>query len=175
MKWKALFISFSFLVFFQVGFAQKSEQAKNLAMEFNDYCSEITDSLYYKGVAWGQTFGQVHQDRDFKRLSVHRKALLRFIENSQKALINKKVEEEMEDLKVAVLDFLAFEKGLITEAFLPFEALTADASDDAVQERVDFLTAIAEKETAFLQNVQRVQEEMASLYGYTIEEVPEPE
>ncbi|RYD97431.1 MAG: hypothetical protein EOP54_10945 [Sphingobacteriales bacterium] len=150
-------------------YAQKTEKETDFALAFNDYCAGLTDSLYTYGTAWGEAFGKVYESYNFSQLIPHSNKIFNFIESSQKALIKRKVNPDMEDLKLAVLDFLAFEKVMIQEAFKPFEKFTDKTSDAIIKAQLDLLTAKSSQEEKALNTVRVEQEKMAKIYHFTME------
>ncbi len=152
-------------------FAQKTEEEEvNAALAFNDYCADITESLYKMGVDWGTKFGEILPSKSFKQLAPYSKNTIVFIEKSQKDLINKKVTPDMENLKLATLDYLSFEKQFVKEGFISFEELNEQSSDETIKRYIDKLMELAEKEDDILNNVIKEQEKLAKNYDYTIEE-----
>src|SRR5690606_29116238 len=128
------------------------------ALDFNDYCASLTDSLFIYGSAWGEAFATANKTRNYVILTPYATKIFSFIEKSQKELINRKVNEDMEDLKIAVLDFLSFEKSMIQEAFRPFEKFTDKTSDEAIKAQLDLFMEKASQEEEILNTVRLEQE-----------------
>ncbi len=168
MKLKTLFLTL-LMALSGLVYAQKTEKETDFALAFNDYCASLTDSLYTYGTAWGQAFGNAYESNSFSQLTVHSNKIYSFIEKSQKDLIKRKVNPDMEDLKVAVLDFLAFEKAMIQEAFKPFEQFTDKTSDETIKAQLDLLTSKTAQEEKVLTAVRAEQEKVAKLYDFTME------
>jgi len=168
MKLKTLFLTL-LLALSGLVYAQKTEKETDFALEFNDYCAGLTDSLYTYGTAWGEAFGKAYESNSFSQLTTHSNKIFSFIERSQKTLIKRKVNPDMEDLKLAVLDFLAFEKAMILEAFKPFEKFNDKTSDETIKAQLDLLTAKSSQEESVLNTVRIEQEKMAKLYHFTME------
>lgn len=169
MKFKILFISF-LLAFGGMVHAQKSEKETDFAIAFNDYCASLTDSLYNYGAAWGDAFGTANKTRNFAILTPYTDRILSFIEKSQKELIKRKVNSDMEDLKIVVLDFLSFEKSMIQEGFRPFEKFNDKTSDETIKVQVDLLTKKAAQEEEVLNTVRLEQERLSDLYEFTLDD-----
>ena len=168
MKLKTLFLTL-LMALSGLVYAQKTEKETDFALAFNDYGAGLTDSLYAYGTAWGETFGYVLESNNFSQLTIHSNKIHSFIEKSQKELIKRKVNPDMEDLKLAVLDFLAFEKAMIQEAFKPFEKFTDKTSDETIKAQVDLLTAKSSQEGQVLSAVRQEQQKVAKLYNFTME------
>lgn len=159
-----------FIALSNITYAQKTAKDTDFALEFNDYCADITDSLYTYGIAWGEAFGGAYESYNFAKLTPYSNKISAFIEKSQKELIKRKVNPDMDDLKVAVLDFLAFEKAMIKDAFKPFEKFNDKTSDETIKAQIDLLSEKAALEEKALKAVNEQQEKLARLYNFTIEE-----
>ncbi|GEM_PF-1308084 len=168
MKLKTLFLTL-FLAVSGLVYAQKTEKETDFALAFNDYCAGLTDSLYTYGTGWGQAFGSAYESNNFAQLIPHSNKIFSFIEKSQKELIKRKVNPDMEDLKLAVLDFLSFEKAMIQEAFKPFEKFNDKTSEETIKAQLDLLTAKSSQEGEVLNTVRVAQEKVAKLYNFTME------
>lgn len=168
MKIKTLFLTL-LMALSGLAYAQKTEKETDFALAFNDYCAGLTDSLYSYGTAWGEAFGGAYESSNFAQLTPYSTRIFAFIERSQKELIKRKVNPDMEDLKVAVLDFLAFEKAMIHEGFKPFEKFNDKTSDETIKAQLDLLTEKSSQEEKVLNTVRIEQEKMAALYNFTME------
>lgn len=169
MKIRILFFTI-FIALGSIVYAQKSESETNFALDFNDYCASLTDSLFIYGSDWGEAFQRANKTKNYVTLTPYANRIFSFIEKSQKELIKRKVNTDMEDLKIAVLDFLSFEKSMIQEAFRPFEKFTIKTSDETVKAQLDLLTEKASHEEEVLNTVRMEQERMAKLYGFEMED-----
>lgn len=167
-KNKILFL-FVFMFFGGILNAQKTDQETDYALDFNDYCAEIIDSLYIYGLEWGELFEIAYETKNFSTLKLPTNKLYQFIQKSQKELIKRDVYSDMEDLKVSVLDFLTFEKVLILEAFRPFEQFTKQTRDDVIEAQLDILIEKASLEEEVLKEVRDQQERLGEVYGYRLE------
>lgn len=168
MKMKTLFLTL-FMALSGLVYAQKTEKETDFALAFNDYCAGLTDSLYSYGTAWGEAFGGAYESSNFAQLTPHSSRIFSFIERSQKELIKRKVNPDMEDLKLAVLDFLTFEKTMIQEAFRPFEKFNDKTSDEVIKAQLDLLTEKSSQEEKVLNTIRVEQEKVAKLYNFTME------
>jgi hypothetical protein len=69
-----------------------------------------------------------------------------------------------------MLDFLSYEKRLMTEGFIPFEKLKANATEEQIKTCISKLEELAKSESEELGKVQNAQMEFARKNGFTIEE-----
>lgn len=168
MNIKTLFLTL-LMALSSLVYAQKTEKETDFALAFNDYCASLTDSLYSYGTAWGEAFGSAYESNNFAQLTPHTTKIFAFIERSQKALIKRKVNPDMEDLKLAVLDFLAFEKAMIYEGFKPFEKFNDKTSDETIKAQLGLLTEKSAQEEKVLNTIRVEQEKVARLYNFTME------
>lgn len=148
--------------------AQKSKISSPI--ELNDYYVSVTDSLYTLGQKWGEQFNTSYKSKDFSTLSKHSKLMLQYIERKQKEIMVQKDFGGSENLRLAILDFLSYEKRLISEAFVPFEKFNTSATEEQIDAALQKLTDIAKMEAQELIKVQEAQEAFAAKNGFTIEE-----
>jgi hypothetical protein len=146
-----------------------SAQDLNTAIEVNDYFVSVTDSLYAGGQQWGRQFNEAYQTKDFSSLIPVRKKMEKFIDNKLALLGKMKDSFGSENLRLATMDFLAFEKKLIVEAFIPLEKLNKNSTNEEIQKAMKNLTETAARETAEIVRVNNAQEEFAKKNGFTIE------
>jgi hypothetical protein len=78
-----------------------------------------------------------------------------------------------EKLRAAMLEFIAYEKMMISEHFIPMEKLNSSSSGDDVQKHLDAFAAAGKAESAILKKVSDAQKEYAKKNGFTIEEAQE--
>jgi len=156
-------------------FAQaQSKQTKITPLQYNDKLVSITDSLYSLGQQWGETYAKIAgADNDFSKLGEKRKVISAFttrkIAEVQKG---QSVGKGGDELKNAVLDFLAFEKKMIDDAFVPIEKLNASSSQAEKDAAIQKLTKQAEQESAVLKKVNDAQISYGKQNGFEIEAAP---
>lgn len=148
--------------------AQKSKITTPL--ELNNYYADVTDSLYKMGAAWGDLFNKSYNAKDFSPLIQQHKIMIAFVERKQREVMAQKDFAGSENLRLALLDFLSYEKRLMTEGFVPFEKLKADATEEQIKACITRLEDLAKSESAELSKVQEAQMEFADKNGFTIEE-----
>lgn len=139
-------------------------------LELNNYYADITDSLYQLGEQWGNEFNKAYEASDYSALVKKHKQMLAFVERKQKEVMAQKDIAGSENLRLSVLDFLSYEKRLMTEGFQPFEQLKPGASEEQVKACISKLQELAESEAEELNKVQSAQKAFADKNGFTIEE-----
>ena len=70
--------------------------------------------------------------------------------------------------RMAMVDFLDFEKEMVTKAFVPFEKLTNKNSEQDFQATLGNLNAVALEEGDFLKKLHAAQDEYAAKNGFYI-------
>ena len=138
------------------------------AIELNDHLADITDSLFAHGQRWGKQFNTAYQNGDYASLKPYSKNLENFVDDRIKEVQSMKDIGNSKELRMAMLDFLKFEKRMITEAFRPFEKLSADASEAEVQAQLDVTTKLSELEQAELVKVGDAQEKYGAANDFSI-------
>ena len=127
------------------------------ALEYNAKIVSISDSLKEKGMRWGMEFNNDVKTRDFSKLTPLRKDIENFANDKISELSADKDIHGSGDLKQAMLNFLACEKELMQRGFLPFEKLSATATDNDVQAALDNIKQQSAKEQALLDNLRDVE------------------
>ena len=146
-----------------------SAQTFSNAIAVNDYFVAITDSLYASGQQWGRKFNEAYQTKEFSTLVPVREKMEKMIDGKLQLLAKMKDSFGSENLRLTTMDFLAFEKKLINEAFIPLEKLNKNSTEAEIQKVMKNLSETAAKETAELDRVNKAQEAFASKNGFTIE------
>jgi hypothetical protein len=168
----------SFLRYFVVslfgasGFIANAQKPAT-ALQMNDHLTAITDSLYDRGVQWGRTFNSAYKTKDFSSLAPLRKKLEVFIDKKRKEVITLPDINGSEELRLAVLDFLAFELAMTKEAFAPLEKLNSNSSDEEIKKALEKLREHSSEEDILLQKVVKAQEAYAAKNRLAIEKPDE--
>ncbi len=167
---KHLLLLLAFLTITLGALAQKTEKETDKALEFNDYCASITDTLYQYGQEWGTEVTKAIENKNFNKIALINKKLVAFIDKKKKELLRKEVYPDMDNLKIATLDFLTFEKEMITNNFVSFEQFNAQSTTEAIEEETQKLLKAAEKEGKVLETLREEQIKVSKIYGFDIEE-----
>lgn len=165
MNVKSLFVSI--LVCLLLCTNVQAQQFKD-AIEYNDYLSSATDTLYQLGQKWGTKFGEVSGERAFEKLTPVRKEIQGFIERKKMEYFLLRDYKGSERLRLAMVEFLVFQDYLIEQGFMPFENLSKTVSDKVVDDYVNRLTTLSEGEGVMLQKVIKAQEAYAAKNGFKI-------
>jgi hypothetical protein len=147
----------------------KKTNGKLTPIQFSDRMSDITDSLYARGSAWGTQFNDARKSKNFSSLKPYRVAVDNFITRSLNSLRNMEDVKDSKALRMAMISFLQYEHKMVTEGFIPIEQIKADASDAEVDKALSGLTDLSEKENAELKKVATEQEAYAAANGFKIE------
>ena len=144
-------------------------QKPKTALELNDYFVAITDSLYHHGTEWGSKFQEARKSHDFALLTAPRTKIEKYANAKFQELVVMKDIGGSEKLRAAVIEFLAFEKKLIKDAFIPFEKLSKTSSEDEIQKAIDALVAASKDEEVALKTVNDEQVAFGKKNGFEIE------
>jgi len=159
-------------------FSSFGQKAKMTPVQYNDYLTAITDSLYSYGTVWGEQLTAIMQNspRDFSQLKDARQKIAGFI-SRKKTEVTKTppVGKGGEGIKQSMLSFLDYEMGMINKAFIPFESTPADISDTAFQKLVTALTDQAQGEESVLKMVHAAQTAYAKENNFVLEQPKEEE
>lgn len=138
------------------------------AIDYNDYLSSVTDTLYTLGGKWGSKFSEVKEKREFEKLTPVRKEIQAFIERKKMEYFLLKDFKGSARLRLAMVEFLVFQGYMIEQGFMPFESLSKTASDTVIDDYVKKLTTLSEGEGNMLQKVVKEQEAYAEKNGFRI-------
>ncbi len=137
-------------------------------LQFNDDLVVISDSLYSKGQQWGVTFNNARKDGNFTILKQQTLYLLAYIDAQTLYVQDKKDVKNSKPLRTAMLDFLDFEKQMVSEGFKPFESFNASTPPEKVQAALDNLVEKSKDEDAFLKKLGAAQEAYGTENGFKI-------
>ena len=143
---------------------------KKKAYDFNQKLVEISDTLNKKGTRIGTEVALAVNSRDFSKVDIINKELLDFIEIKTAELKKTPNTAGSEKLKAAMLDFLAFEKEMISSHFLPLGKMNAQTPDTTIQAAVDRMVDKSRDESSYLARVQQAQKEYAKNNGFVVED-----
>jgi len=122
-------------------------QSTKTPLQFNDDLVSITHSLFAKGQEWGRTFNEAYKSGNYTTLKPVREGLQKFVDEKLQYLHKLKDVNNSKPLRLALIDFLNYEKKLAKEAFMPFEALTSNSSKEEVQALAKNLRELAQLES----------------------------
>jgi hypothetical protein len=151
-------------------------KSKMTPLEYNDYLSATTDSLYKYGTEWGTALTNAMQDgqHNYAQLKTPRKKISDFITRKKTEITNKPpVGIGGEGMKQSMLSFLDYEFEMIDKSFIPFESIKNNATDAEIQTMIDKLTEETKGEAAVLKMVVAAQIAFGKQNGFEIEEATE--
>lgn len=169
MNFKPIFTAAALLYLSFTGYSQS--KIKMTPLEYNDYLSYITDSLYSKGSRWGTKFTQIRDgNKDYSRLKPLRKDITEYIIlKKEEVRKTAPVGKNGDAMKQAMLTFMEFELDMIETGFMPLENLDQSSSDKDVDAIINNLVEKANKEDSYLDKVHTAQKEFADTNGFKIE------
>ena len=143
------------LVFFVLLITAQAGRAQS-AQEFSDKIGGTTDSLYLLASEWVNSFlGETYGDKQYHSLKPLRSHLEKFI-NAELGDYTKATDVAGSDkLKASVVSLLTFEKKLVEEAFTPFEKLSANSPDGAVEDCGQRLKKMCNEEAEYISKVNQ--------------------
>jgi hypothetical protein len=161
---------FKVLVLLVVVGAGSNSYAQLTPLQFNDKLVAITDSLYVRGQDWGNHFNEAVKNKNFASLRPYRIDLERFVDQKIIAVRAMKDVRNSRSLRLAMLEFLNFEKGRITKAFRPLESLSSKASSEQINAKIEKIREYSKEENVQLEKVNAAQEAYGKDNGFKIEE-----
>ena len=143
---------------------------KKKAFEFNQKLAKISQTLNEKGTRVATELALAVNTRDFTTVDSVNKDLLEYVKTQRNEVNTTPDVGGSEQLKSSMVEFLDFEKELITSAFLPFGMMNKESSDDESQQAVNHMVKKTSEETKYLAKVQAAQKEFAKKNGFKVEE-----
>ena len=150
-------------------FIAKAQQPTT-ALELNNIMADITDSLFMGGSEWGKAFRDAKKSGRYDLIKPYRVRMENFINRKIEYVLTLKDINNSKPLRLAVIEFLSYEKRLLQEAFIPFESLKPSISKEEVQKLIDNLSTLAAREKDMLAKVSEAQELYGVENGFAIEE-----
>lgn len=154
------------LLFFS---ATAAAQTPKSPIAYNNKLADYLDTMFVGGQEWGKVFEAVYPTGNYIALKVETDKLDVYIDRSIRTI------EAMQDLKnskplrTAVIEFLNYEKTLISKAFRPFEKFKSDTPEATIQAAIDNLMDLSIDENEYLKKVKEAQKKYAAENGFTIE------
>jgi hypothetical protein len=143
---------------------------KKKAFDFNQKLAKISEELNSKGTLLGTQLKTAMTSKDFSAVAATCKDLHSFIDTKLTEMKDTKDIAGSEKLRTSMVDFLSFEKELVTEAFDPFAKMDTNTSEEDMQSAIDKMMEKTKEESSYLLKVQSAQREYASKNGFKIEE-----
>jgi hypothetical protein len=145
-------------------------QTPTTPIEMNNYLMDIVNDLYARGKAWGAHYNEVRESKDFASLKTDRDSLEKIINQSIEDVEGLKDIKGSRMLRLAMLDFLQFEKTMVENDFASIEKLNKDSSDEEIDAALQKLLDMADHENEWLDKVRDEQKKYAEANGFTIED-----
>lgn len=143
---------------------------KKKAFDFNQSLAKISETLNSKGVALGTQLKTAMATKDFSSVATSCKDLHSYIDEKLVDLKGMKDVAGSEKLRSSMIDFLGFEKELVSQAFDPFAKMDANTTEEEMQTAIDNMMEKTKEESGYLLKVQSAQKEYASKNGFKIED-----
>jgi len=157
----------AFLLCLQVGYSQKTAAEREVALDFNDYCADVTDSTYQLGIKLGRKLKEGIDKREITGIKPLCKQILLYLDKQTVLTKSKKIPLEMEILRTMMLKFISVEKEFLS-SFEDFETLPKGFSDEAFKEKYAVLMGFSKKETDMLADFNKVAEACGIVFDYNI-------
>jgi len=162
---------YSITLLFICALASPALQAQTMTpVEFNDQVATIKTELYAKGQAWGAQYSKVNESAQFSTLAPYREDLEVYIDEQIAELKKMKDVKNSKALQEALLDYLVYERKLISESFKPMESLNAGSNPANKEAVLKTLMENAKLEATALEKVTTAQNAYAAANGFKIED-----
>lgn len=143
---------------------------KKKAFNFNQTLSGISKTLNSKGVTMGAELKSALNSNNYSSFNTMNEDLGKYIDEQIEVVEKTENVSGAEKFKESMIDFLKFEKVMVTDAFRPVGKLDANSTPEEKQAAIDNLMEKAKEESTYLTKLQRVQKEFADKNGFKVEE-----
>lgn len=164
---KKVYLAFLCLAF---AFAGCMSGEKKKVFDFNQKLAGISQGLASKGTAFGTELKAAVNSKDFSKTASTCKDLKDYVDAKIEEVRATENVGGSETLKATMLEFLQYEKQLITEGFEPFGRMNKDTPEEEVQAAVKAMMDKSTDENQYLSKVQKEQKLFADKNGLKLKE-----
>jgi len=143
---------------------------KKKVYDFNQKLAGISQGLNKRGLDFGTELKAAVTSHDFSKTAASCKELKDYVEAQIKEVTGTENVGGSESLKSTMLEFLQFEKQLVTEGFEPFSSMGKDTPEEEVQTAVRTMMEKTGDENKYLAKVQEEQKAFAAKNGLKLKE-----
>lgn len=147
-----------------------SHAQKMTPVEFNDRLASITDTLYSIGKEWGTALTTYSTTGKFSELTPYRKKMEQYLDRQITYVKSMQDVSNSKDLRMGMITFLQYEKGMVTGAFTGFEKLTDKSTQEQLNAALEKLTDASKNEDAELKKFVDLQRAYAKANDFVIED-----
>jgi len=153
------------LVFTASGFSYAQTPA-----EFNKNLSARADSFFRLGAIWGNKLEDItNGSKRYDELKPYRLKAIEYLDAQVSELGTLRDVKDSKALRMALIDFLKFEKGLINSAFMQIEKLAPYSTSKEVEDAFAHLEQESQKEEPYLMKLTQAQDTYAKNNGFKVE------
>jgi len=136
---------------------------------FNADLSSRADSFFRLGAIWGSKLEDIsHASRNYEELKPYRLRATDYIDLQVNELTLLKDVKDSKNMRLALIEFLKFEKTLINSSFMQIEKLPAKATEQQMQLAFGSLEEASAKEEPYLMKLIQAQEAYAANNGFKV-------
>ena len=143
---------------------------KKKVYDFNQKLAGISQGLNKRGLEFGNELKTAVTSHDFSKTAASCKDLKDYVDAKIQEVTATENVGGSETLKSTMLDFLQYEKRLITEGFEPFARMDKNTPDEDVQAAVRTMMDKSGEENSYLTKVQQEQKAYAAKNGLKLKE-----
>ncbi len=143
------------------------------AFNFNQQLVGVSEKLQEKGTGIGRELKEAVNTKDFSAFADSSQALLDYIDKCLADYKNMKDVSGSENLRAAMIDFLNFEKDVVSQTYIPLGKMNSTTSEEELQATINTMLEKSREEGSYLVKVQDAQREYASKNGFKMEAPPQ--
>jgi hypothetical protein len=144
--------------------------------EFNKNLSARADSFFKLGAIWGSKLEDISaKSKHYNELKPLRLRAVDYIDVQVNELSAMKDVKDSREMRLALIEFLKFEKTLINTVFIKIEELPSYATENETEQAFAGLEQASQKEEPYLMKLTQAQDAYASNNGFKVEHKSEQE
>jgi hypothetical protein len=142
---------------------------KKKAYDFNQQLVAISETLRIKGTNIANALSIAAGTKDFSKVDSGNADLIKFIDQKTADLKSMENVAGSEELKTAMVDFMDYERELVSIYFVPFGKMNKDTPSEEVHTAVERMMEKVKEEEVYLRRLQDAQQDYATKNGFTID------
>ena len=159
--------SYFFLI--MLVFAASGSASAQTPLDFNKNLSARADSFFKLGAIWGSKLEDISsKSKHFEELKPLRLKAVDYIDVQVAELGAMADVKDSKEMRLALIEFLKYEKTLINTLFIKIEKLPSYATEKEMQEAFGSLEEASAKEEPYLMRLTQAQDAYAQNNGFKV-------
>lgn len=140
--------------------------------QLNDKIVNTNDSLMLMGQTWTTALGNAFMSKDYTTLVPIRESIGKFLDGKIEEMDNMKDVGGSEEFRKEEVEFLKYERGMVDQAFMPFEKFNANTTMDEIQTLANSLVSVSTTENEKMNQLKVLQQQYSDKNKFKLKENP---